>query len=278
MSAIVTGRVFWTMFPELSYTDTKKKKVAIKESTAKIVLLAIADSADDFGENSWQSFETIASKSSIERRSVIRVTRALIENNYLKTAGITKYGTNNFSINLNLLGYPPVKRAKAGRPKASDSDAFTSDSIAETSDPDAFTSDSQSPYPSLTPPDPSSIKEGAKPKQPKASSIPELVIFKDVVKHYPKPFQRESVIDAIQKVNARLGRVAALEDLAPWFKEWGEVSGNDWSLKWLTEWAVNGKITNGNKKSNPVIPSPAIDPEELKRRRAEADALFQVQS
>ena len=152
MSAIVYGRVFWTVFPELSYTAKNGKAIKIKETTAKIVMLAIADSADDFGENSWNSFQTLATKTSIQRRSVIRVVRALINNDMIKVAGITKYGTNNFSINLNLLGDPPRKRAKAGRPKTSDSDAETSDPVTQTSDSEAKTSDSQSPDPLINPP------------------------------------------------------------------------------------------------------------------------------
>jgi hypothetical protein len=134
MSAIISGRVYWTEFKALAYQNKQGKTINIKETTAKIVMLAIADSADDFGENSWQSFETIATKASIERRSVIRVVRALIEHKYLTIAGLTKYGTNNFSVNKDLLGFPPAKRAKVGRPKTSDSDAEIGDSESETSD------------------------------------------------------------------------------------------------------------------------------------------------
>lgn len=153
MSAIISGRVYWTEFKELCYTNKSKKEICIKETTAKIVMLAIADSADDFGENSWNSFETLATKTSIQRRSVIRVTRALINHNYLKVAGASRYGTNNFSINLALLGQPPVKRAKNGRPKTSDSDVFTGDSGTKTGDSQSKTSDGQSPDPSYIPPE-----------------------------------------------------------------------------------------------------------------------------
>lgn len=159
MSAIITGKVFWTPFKELSYQDKAGKTIKIKETTAKIVMLAIADSADDYGENSWQSFETIAQKASIERRSVIRVVRALLEHKYLTIAGITQYGTNNFGVNKDLLGCPPAKRAKNGRPKTSDSEAFTSDPETQTSDSQVKTGDPQSPDPSLIPP-PSSLKRG----------------------------------------------------------------------------------------------------------------------
>lgn len=84
-------------------------------------------------------------------------------------------------------------------------------------------------------------KEGASAK-PKTEQPPEIILFKEVVNHYPKANQRESVIEAIQSINTRLGRYATANDLCPFFKEWGKVSGNEWSLVWLTEWAVSNKI------------------------------------
>jgi hypothetical protein len=85
-----------------------------------------------------------------------------------------------------------------------------------------------------------------------APQPPEILLFKEVVKHYPKQAQRDMVIDAVKKVNARLRRDATLEDLQPFFKEWCKVSANDWSLVWLMDWAVPGTI-NGkvNHASNP---------------------------
>jgi hypothetical protein len=143
MSAIVTGRVLWTSFPDISYKEKNGKMVNIKEQTAKGVMVAIADSADDFGENSYQSFETIAIKASIERRSAIRAVRGLILHGYLKVAGISPFGTNNFSVILDKLAYPPAKRARIGRPKIGDSEAKIGDSEAKIGD-------STSPDPSLS--------------------------------------------------------------------------------------------------------------------------------
>jgi hypothetical protein len=155
MSVTAMSRTFWTKFPELSYLDKKGSKVNIKNSTAKIVLLAIADNADDFGENSYQSFETLATKSSINRRSVIRVVRALISTDFLTVAGVSTYGTNNYTINLEKLGEPPKKRAKKGRPKTSDSESLeqkSSDPGVKTSDSVTKNSDPTSPEPSFNPP------------------------------------------------------------------------------------------------------------------------------
>lgn len=95
-------------------------------------------------------------------------------------------------------------------------------------------------------------KEGAS-AETKATDIPELVLYKEIVEHFPKKSQRQIVIESIQKVNNRLGRSATKEDLSPFWNAWCKVSGNEWSLVWLDEWAVSGKISNSNGK--PPAPS-----------------------
>lgn len=154
MSVTAMSRTFWTEFPHLSYTDKNGKQITIKDTTAKIVLLAIADNADDFGENSYQSFETLATKASVDRRSVMRVVRALVSNGFLRVAGLSVYGTNNYSICLDKLGTPPTKRAKTGRPKSGDSGALPlpdGDSEEKTSDSGNESDDPSSPESSSNP-------------------------------------------------------------------------------------------------------------------------------
>lgn len=159
MSVIITGRIFWSDYDDISYINKSKKQVKVAPSTAKIVMLAIGDSADDFGENSYQSFATIAKKSSLsDRRSAIRVVRALLDKGYIFIKGVSTYGTNNFSINLEKLGTPPQKRAKTGRPKNEETSDLesplleTSDSRPESGDSEPESSDLKSPDPSLTRP------------------------------------------------------------------------------------------------------------------------------
>jgi hypothetical protein len=145
MSVTAMSRTFWTEFPELSYINKKGKQIVIKNSTAKIVLLAIADNADDFGENSYQSFETLATKSSIDRRSVMRVVRALVNHGVLEVAGVSAYGTNNYTVCLDKLGHPPKKRAKTGRPKSGDVESLaekSGDVVTESGDSEEKSGDS----------------------------------------------------------------------------------------------------------------------------------------
>lgn len=148
MSVTVLSRVFWTEFRDLEYQQSKKV-VKVGKPVAKLVMLAIADNADDFGENSWQSFETISKKASVERRSVIRIVKGLIEAGYLSINGQSRYGTNDYKITLGKLGHAPTARDRVGRPKTSDTDTTNlqkiGDSVTETSDPVTETSGSGSP-------------------------------------------------------------------------------------------------------------------------------------
>ncbi len=79
----------------------------------------------------------------------------------------------------------------------------------------------------------------------------EILIFKEVVRHYPKQNQRESVIIAIQKICTRLGRMPTVDDLRGFWTAWGKVSGNEWSLVWL-DWAVSGVIPQQGKQQQPI--------------------------
>lgn len=134
MSVNVIARVLWTDIPDLDGIHKNGKAYKVSATTAKITMVAIADSADDFGENSYNSIETLAKKTSLKRRSVPRVVRALEQNGWCFYRGLSVYGTNNYSVNMTKLGFPPEKRATVGRPKTSDSSNIlpkTSDSSSQ---------------------------------------------------------------------------------------------------------------------------------------------------
>lgn len=84
--------------------------------------------------------------------------------------------------------------------------------------------------------------KAGKPAQPKASDIPELVLFKNLVLTYCKPYQRDLVINAVRDVEKRLGHFPTEDDLRPFWDAWRPISGNPYNIKWLTEWAVTGVI------------------------------------
>jgi DNA-binding Lrp family transcriptional regulator len=67
----------------------------LKNTTQKFILVALADTADDFGV-CWPSYETIAKKCSVSRRSVIRSINDLIKQGIItKTRRFKANGFNN---------------------------------------------------------------------------------------------------------------------------------------------------------------------------------------
>lgn len=153
MSVSIMSRVFWTRIPPLGYTDKTGREVTVTPSTCKIVLLAIADSGNDEGENSWQAVDTLAEKTSLYKRSVIRAARALIANGYIRIDGISRKRTNNYTINIDKLGTPPTKKARYGGVRETPSDGWGSrQGVSETPEGVRGTLGgvSETPEPSLT--------------------------------------------------------------------------------------------------------------------------------
>ena len=115
MSIKVMSMVFQTKIPEIKYR-AGIRTVSLPESTAKIVLLAIADSANDEGKESWNSVSTLARKTGLSERSIERITHALMDAGVLLYTGETEYGTNNWSINLDSLSDAFItKRARGNK-------------------------------------------------------------------------------------------------------------------------------------------------------------------
>jgi hypothetical protein len=174
MSVTVMSRVFWTEIPDLQAEHQNKKVYKVSAHTAKIVLLSMADSADDFGENSFNSMDTLAKKSSLKIRSIPRILRALQQNQYCSYKGLSIYGTSNYSLAMSKLGQPPQKRARTGRPKSSDSGNESSDSSSKSNDSHNESSDSESPDSSSIHHQPSSNHSAPKRKTRKEPMPPKI--------------------------------------------------------------------------------------------------------
>ena len=111
MSVIIMSRVFYTDFGMLQYKRKNGKIGKVNKVNSKIVMLVLADAANDEGKNSWQAVETIAGKSSLDWRTVTRTLIALRQNEYIWVDGKSEYDTNNYSINLEkIVEIPKVKR------------------------------------------------------------------------------------------------------------------------------------------------------------------------
>ena len=106
--------ILWTDIPGLEYKDSHGKPVRVSGSVAKIVLAAIADSIN------WSmstSFDTLAIKTCLEKRSVCRAVRALITAGYIKSVSVSSYGTNDYILDTNKINGRPQKTIGPGRPK-----------------------------------------------------------------------------------------------------------------------------------------------------------------
>lgn len=71
-----------------------------KASTAKLVLLALADHANDEGEGAYPGLTKMERKTALSRQTVINTYGALKHNGIIYLAGISKRNTNNYTINV----------------------------------------------------------------------------------------------------------------------------------------------------------------------------------
>ena len=92
-------------------------------------------------------------------------------------------------------------------------------------------------------------KEGETPKPLKANQIPEVVLFRAVVRRYPNHSNFDDVVKAVSGVSQRLGRDATAEDLKPFYSAWTSKGYKPTNLAWL-EWAVSGQIPQNGKAAN----------------------------
>jgi hypothetical protein len=246
MSVNVMSLVFKCNMPELK-TD---KGQTVPDSTAKFVLLALADHCNDEGEGAYPSVKNICKKTNMSTATVVNALNALRTSGFTTMVGRSKRSTYNYTISV-------AKIAAFQWLESDDSSGQNGGvSVAKVK-------------PLVKP----SVKPSVKKKEAAEPQPPEILLFKEVVKHYPKQAQREMVIDAVKKVNARLRRDVTLEDLQPFFKEWCKVSANDWSLVWLIDWAVPGTI---NGKVNHAINSKPADTQPSSEALARAERINEL--
>jgi len=83
--------------------DIKIKDKKVTAPLLKLVLLALADHANDEGEGAYPSLITIEHKTALTHQSVLNTLRALKHEGFIIRSGISKRGTVNYSINLPML-------------------------------------------------------------------------------------------------------------------------------------------------------------------------------
>lgn len=112
MSISIMSLVFYAEIPDLQMSRTKKKKDGdtteiiekLEKQTAKIILLAYADHANDEGESAYPSLRRLEVKSGLTRAGVSKAIRILKHNNFLILEGEKKKTrTNEYTINISVL-------------------------------------------------------------------------------------------------------------------------------------------------------------------------------
>lgn len=99
MSIQIMSMVFELDLDDLT-TDEGK---VVSASACKFVLLSLADHANGEGENAYPSITLLEKKTSLSRQTVVSALNALRKAGFINQEGISRRGTNNYSITLDAL-------------------------------------------------------------------------------------------------------------------------------------------------------------------------------
>jgi len=97
MSVRVMSLVFEANIVDIILREKGRRVTA---PTLKLVLLALADHANDEGESAYPSQHRLARKTSLERSSITYALSALMQEGFILRAGISKRDTINYTLNL----------------------------------------------------------------------------------------------------------------------------------------------------------------------------------
>lgn len=103
MSVRIMSAIFEIELADLPYQKGGKKRKA-KASTCKLLLLAIADHANDEGESAYPGYVRLKRKTALSPQGIADTLDALKQNNMIAVgAEPSKIGTNNYAINMDAL-------------------------------------------------------------------------------------------------------------------------------------------------------------------------------
>lgn len=101
MSVRLMTAVFEYDMPDLKTDDDRVSS----DSACKFVLLALADTANDYGEGAYPGVRRLCKKTSLSTQTVCNALNALRHNEYTHLEGKSKLETNSYKINVNKLGF-----------------------------------------------------------------------------------------------------------------------------------------------------------------------------
>lgn len=115
MSVTVMSLVFEFDMPNIKTDDG----YTVPDSTAKFVLLALADHAGEDGENAYIGIRRICKKTSMSTSTVCNAINALRHNGFIELVGKSKKDTNNYTIILDRFQLPKQDDSSHRNPSVS---------------------------------------------------------------------------------------------------------------------------------------------------------------
>jgi helix-turn-helix protein len=244
MSVGTMSLVFEYNMPELKTDDGK----VVPDSTAKFVLLALADHANDEGEGAYPGVKRICKKTSMSSQTVCNALNALRHNGYTTLEGKSKSDTNNYTIHLAKLSQPlefqPLESGDSNDKNRAIPAARVKPSVNHQLNREREA-------PSL---------DFKNMSVAQARKVPTLKMYADAAEFFPGSLLWEYVHGTITEkgLTAEKIRAAAIAWQAKGFKP-SNVQG-------ILEWAINGAPSNGNGSSQSQA-KPAINESEIERTR-----------
>ena len=107
MSVSLMALVFNCNMPELKTDDGK----TVPDTTAKFVLLALADNANEDGEGAYPGVDTLCAKTNYSTSTVCNALNALRHNGFTSLIGRSKRDTNNYTVSVaEIMKFQRLKR------------------------------------------------------------------------------------------------------------------------------------------------------------------------
>lgn len=132
MSVSLMALVFNCNMPELKTDDGK----TVPDTTAKFVLLALADNANEEGEGAYPGVDTLCAKTNFSTSTVCNALNALRHNGFTSLVGRSKRDTNNYTVSVaEIMKFQRLKSQDSSHRNGSVSTAETNPSLTTNKPP-----------------------------------------------------------------------------------------------------------------------------------------------
>lgn len=126
MSVSLMALVFNCNMPELKTDDGK----TVPDTTAKFVLLALADNANEEGEGAYPGVDSLCNKTNYSTSTVCNALNALRHNGFTTLVGRSKRDTNNYTVSVTeIMKFQRLKSQDSSHRNATVSAAETNPSV-----------------------------------------------------------------------------------------------------------------------------------------------------